>query len=84
MIKITVWKLIAEEINNGDGNTGMVVSAIQCEKNEKKFRDKLDHNRKSVNDKKVCPCYDEPKLAMGTGQMFIHNTLQVQSHAQGI
>ena len=66
---MSVWKLIAEQITKDDGNTGMMVSAIQCEQKwkniTKKFRDTLDHNRKSGNDKKVCPFYDELEACYG-------------------
>ncbi|XP_052788546.1 uncharacterized protein LOC128223306 [Mya arenaria] len=64
--KISVWKAIAQEINK-ISSTG--VSPAQCEQKWKniikKFRDTIDHNKKSGSDRKECPFYNELQHCYG-------------------
>ncbi|MEW8546231.1 MAG: SANT/Myb-like DNA-binding domain-containing protein [Candidatus Thiodiazotropha sp.] len=63
--KMSVWKTIADEMNKSEGIGGSCIgcSSIQCEQKwkniTKKFRDCVDYNSKSGNEKKECPFFHE-------------------------
>ena len=55
--KMAVWKKIADEMSDDDSS--VLVTATQCKQKwkniTKKFRDCVDYNSKTGNDKKECP-----------------------------
>ena len=58
---MAVWKKIADEMSDDDSS--VLVTATQCKQKwkniNKKFRDCVDYNSKTGNDKKECPFYHE-------------------------